>query len=350
MNHEELTPLRRDGYHGSMPTDTGEQQRGQATAEKGPGDAKGGEGDQEPQGILEVTQEIAERAKQQEKLTSNALKQTAETIGGTKDALKVLQEAEFVAAAAAALSYNADLDKQNKSAQEVLKKLEGDGGLKGKIDAIQRLISAAKLGRQGEDGRQEQDPIALNAVLNQASEIARLAKQLSEYYEEAKISNEYDDPFKQIVSFEELMTKFNITNTDPEFKPDGQFPLLKITKYYDKFGREMIEEEAHPENFLRWVQKKIEFYHDFDPMASIDLFQGMYIVAGSRKVSMYEILVDFDAYFAHRVRKSGELKVQEPDLERARIKGDFVFLPDADDPRLSPEEQERLKERYRQEG
>lgn len=158
------------------------------------------------------------------------------------------------------------------------------------------------------------------AMLGHASRIAELAREMRPYFEKDDITQQEKDPYKPILSFEELMTKF-VPVVEEKFRPGGEFALITITRDVDEFGREIVHEEGHPENFMQYIREKADFYHDFDPYKPINLFQNLYLTLGFRTASVYELLVDFPQYFYKRQDTYGDLEVTINDLERSE---DFV--------------------------
>ncbi len=272
--------------------------------------------------LPELTERVNKEGRRN--LTSNELIKVANTVQGKASAGDVMADADFVSNAAKILIYNIESDVANHNTNQVMLAEFKANKIPEAAKELAEAITVIKANGQLTENEDTGD--RWERIKQQAGRIADLAKTISSYYERAKLSREYDDPFRQVVSFEELMTRFNITLDDDRFKSGGDFSLIDINEYEDQFGRQMSDETAHPENFYRWVMERAEFYHDFDPMAPVDLFQGMYIVAGSRKIPMYEMLVDFNSYFAHRVKTKGELKVLESDLDRAEKAGTYESM------------------------
>lgn len=342
MNYQELTPRPVGRYDGYMDPNTTSEQSSTPEVSVNPAplsDAmrgkdlmqraeNGTETNVAPKSAETDAMPYArEKLAKEKKLTRDALKEISQTVQNKASPAAVLADASVVYSAAKILVENMKADVKNFDVNKsILDELEKNN-IEKQAKEIKELIEKTKANGQTQEN--EDTPERRSAVLNQAKAIASLAEAVSGYYEKAKLSKEVDDPFRQIVSFEELMTKFNITLDDERFRPGGEFALLNVREYVDEFGRELSEETAHPENFLRWVDERAWFYHDFDPMANIDLFQGMYLIAGSRKVSMYEMLVDFNAYFAHRVPTKGELKILPEDLDRANQMGHFKYADEA---------------------
>ncbi|HSD98926.1 MAG TPA: hypothetical protein VLB73_04505 [Patescibacteria group bacterium] len=256
----------------------------------------------EPQ-LAKVAEEEKKTGRTRDKLTK-----IAQTVQNKANGAEVWADASLVVAAVDAL-------------QEGLKPREGkeDTGKK-----VREELEKAHVFEEAEKLSDEIKSAGAKGALGYAGRVASLASRVAGYFEAAKLTLERDDPFKQITSFEELMGKFNKTQLDPKFRPGGEFSLIDVEDYEDEFGRTLLKETAHPENFLRWVRERAWFYHDFDPMQPIDLFKGMYVVAGSRTVSMYEILVDFDTYFAHRQETFANLRVSEIELGVAEKNKTFV--------------------------
>jgi len=163
-----------------------------------------------------------------------------------------------------------------------------------------------------------------SAMRGEADTVAHLAKEVNNFFEHEKIAQPETDPYRPIRSFEELMTKWVDIQEDDRFKPGGQFALIDVEEVTDEFGRTLLKETAHPENFLRWVREKIEFYHDFDPMAPIDLFKNIYIPIGFRTVNLYEMTVDNPIPFNHRIPADTSLQVTEEDMDVAAEMKTFV--------------------------
>lgn len=334
------TPSRYDGYMdatGGTPLEQGASQSGESAVKPAPTwmseqgrslISSTGETSTESEAVRnsassEVMPHIREQLAKQKRLTRENLIEIAQGVQNKSSVAEVAMDAEFVKVAAKILKYNIEHDQKNRGINQKVYDDLTKSGVLNKLDELEKAIFS-----RGPDGETVEQPSSHNrqvAILGKARVVAELAEAIANYYEKTQISKEYEDPFRQIVSFEELMTNFNITLADDRFKPGGEFSLLDVRDYVDEFGREMSEETAHPENFLRWVTERAEFYHDFDPMAPVKLFDGMYIVAGTRKITMYEMLVDFPAYFAHRIPTEGELKVLEADLDRAKQQGTFEY-------------------------
>lgn len=194
---------------------------------------------------------------------------------------------------------------------------------------LTRVINEARSLSGEEAGEQKPGQVSerARAVLRQANAVSSLAKEIADFYEKEQIAPEVTDPYKNIESFEELMIKFATLQTDERFRPGGEFSLIDVEERTDEFGRVLTKETAHPENFLRWIRERVQFYHDFDPMAPIDLFKNIYIVAGYHQVNLYQMTVDFDIYFAHRQPTFGDLYVTRNDLIKAQQDKIFEFDP-----------------------
>lgn len=324
MNYAELTPARSGGYDGYMSASPRSEQQPAAEVSPGPvteagkslyeNAQKGTESGEEP--AVAQTDARAEYAKQAQKerktaYTRDKLTEISQAVRITASAGEVRKYAELVAAAANVLEEAVKKKTgQNDASPELREKLEKADVFK-RAERLLRDIDGAPIG--DEEGRARG-----NNALQNAGQVSRLAEEVAGYFKAAELTLERDDPFKPITSFEELMGKFNKIQLDARFRPGGEFSLIDVSEYVDQFGRTLLKEKAHPENFLRWVRERAWFYHDFDPMANIDLFKGMYIVAGSRTVSMYEMVVDFDTYFAHRQETYGNLRVQSQELVKAQ--------------------------------
>ncbi|HYK08839.1 MAG TPA: hypothetical protein VEW42_05060, partial [Candidatus Eisenbacteria bacterium] len=344
MNYAELTSGSLGRYDGSMDPNVPEQQPAtegeflsDAEVRKSKGEkwrknlaAGQTETDVEPIDAQTTPEgDMAPKAQSEaKKFTRDKLMEISKTIQSRSSPSEVLSEASFVAAAAKILEHNVRADVTNHGVnKDILKEMDKpDGGIFKQLQDIVKFLENHPPDGQTTDA--EDTPSRQATILGEAQAVAKLSEQIAAFYKKAEISKEYDDPFKQIVSFEELMTKFNITLDDDRFRPGGEFSILDINAYIDNFGREMSTETAHPENFLRWVEERAWFYHDFDPMKDINLFENMYIVAGARKVALYEMLVDFNAYFGHRKPTKGELQVKAEDINRADEQGKYKDIPD----------------------
>lgn len=328
MNYQELTPAQQYGYDGYMepeiPERSGPPPLADETGLAAPAmdnivslkknQREGSEDASMPVGGTGPEAGLMKNADRERRtaLTRDKLMEISQTVQGIPNGGVIRRYAEIVAAAANVLE------------EAVMKKTgqqDVSSDLREKLEKANVFKRAQQL-MQNIDARTEfaSDPTGSRSdnARRHAGEVANLAKEVAGYFEAAKLTLERDEPFKPITSFEELMGKFNKIQLDARFRSGGEFSLIDVSEYQDEFGRTMLQEKAHPENFLRWVRERAWFYHDFDPMQNIDLFKGMYIVAGSRTVSMYEMLVDFDTYFAHRQETLGDLHVSTLELAEAR--------------------------------